>query len=69
MRALPDLVASFGTIEGFNIPVTRELTNRCFLLANSSGEDIAKDLQNFDTEIPSQAPVLEEITTNQTIGQ
>jgi hypothetical protein len=69
VRALPDLVASFGTIEGFNMPVTRELTNRCFLLANSSGEDIAKDLQDFDTEIPSQAPVLEELTATQTIGQ
>ena len=69
VRALPDLIASFGTIEGFNMPVTRELTNRCFLLANSSSDDIAKDLQNFDTEIPSQAPVLEEITATQTIGQ
>ncbi len=55
VSALPDLVSSFGNIEGFNIQATRELTNKCFQLANSSGEDIAEDLQEFDTT--SQAPV------------
>ena len=69
VRALPGLIASFGTIEGFNLPVTRELTNRCFLLANSSGDDIAEELQKFDSEIPSQTPVLEEVNVTQTIGQ
>jgi HPt (histidine-containing phosphotransfer) domain-containing protein len=69
VRALPELVASFGTIEGFNLPVTRELTNRCFLLANSSGDDIAEELQKFDTDIPTQAPVTKETTVSQTIGQ
>ncbi len=67
VRALPELVASFGKIEGFNLPVTRELTNRCFLLANSSGEDIAEDLQSFDTATAVSSAGESAVT--QTIGQ
>ncbi len=68
VRALPGLIDSFGNIEGFNLSMTRELTNRCFLLANSCGEDMAEGLQNFDSSAPSSQPV-QDINASQTIGQ
>jgi len=67
VAALPDLIASFGTIEGFNLSHTRELTNKCFLLANSGGDDIAEGLQNFDTAIAS--PATEQLAVTESVGQ
>jgi len=67
VSVLPDLIASFGTIEGFNLSVTRELTNKCFLLANSGGDDIAEGLQNFDSTIAS--PVVEQLAETHPVGQ
>ncbi len=69
IRALPELVASFRKIEGFNLPVTRELTNRCFLLASSSVDDIAEDLQSFDTTVPASSDSSVDAVATQTIGQ
>ena len=69
VRALPELVASFGKIEGFNLPVTRELTNRCFLLANSSGDDIAEELQGIDTAMTSAVSSPDEATVSQSTVQ
>jgi len=69
VRVLPELIASFGKIEGFNLPVTRELTNRCFLLANSSGDDIAEGLQDFETAMPAATGSASTTAVTQTIGQ
>jgi len=69
INALPGLIASFGKIEGFHLEPTRELTNKCFRLANSSGEDMAQDLSEIDTSVQSQTLPVEEAGVTQTIVQ
>ncbi|MFV0477004.1 MAG: Hpt domain-containing protein [Parahaliea sp.] len=48
VAALPALIASFGEADGFDVSTTRELTNLCFRLAESSIEDLASDLPQLD---------------------
>jgi HPt (histidine-containing phosphotransfer) domain-containing protein len=68
IRALPGLIDSFGNIEGFNLSMTRELTNRCFLLANSCDDDMAESLQDFDASPAPSSHSEQDKGTSHTIG-
>ncbi|TXS93720.1 hypothetical protein FV139_08750 [Parahaliea maris] len=46
--ALPGLVASFGDAAGFDVTTTRELTNRCFRMAENGVDDLASDMPQLD---------------------
>jgi chemotaxis protein histidine kinase CheA len=50
IEALPALVASYSTDGELDLGNTRQLTNRCFVLARSGGKDLAE-------EIPQTEPV------------
>lgn len=51
--ALPALVASFRDPKGFDVTATRELTNRCFRMAETGADDLASDLPQLDDPTPS----------------
>ena len=44
VAALPALVTSYRKVEGMDIGLARELTNRCFRMAKASDEDLSGDL-------------------------
>ncbi|MCB1678855.1 MAG: Hpt domain-containing protein [Halioglobus sp.] len=48
VAALPGLVMSYRRAEGLDVEQARQLTNRCFALANTAGEDLAKALHAAD---------------------
>ena len=48
VAALPDLVLSYQGEEGLDVDHTRELTNRCFALANASDEELADTMPPAD---------------------
>ncbi|TXS92343.1 Hpt domain-containing protein [Parahaliea aestuarii] len=48
VNALPALVASFGEMSGFDATTTRELTNRCFRMAETGVDDLASDMPLLD---------------------
>ncbi len=48
IAALPAVVASFSDPNGFDVHTTRELTNRCFRMAESGEDDLASDLPQLD---------------------
>ncbi|WP_157976727.1 Hpt domain-containing protein [Parahaliea mediterranea] len=56
VNALPALVASFGESPGFDAATTRELTNRCFRMAETGADDLASDMPQLDeASIPASA--------------
>lgn len=55
--ALPGLVASFGEAEGFDVNTTRELTNRCFRMAETGVDDLASDMPQLDDTGVPPSPV------------
>ena len=55
VRELPDLVMSYKHDTGFNVDRVRQLTDRCFTMANGSGEDLASDLSQMEEQVQSGA--------------
>lgn len=48
VAALPALVMSYKQADGFDESGVRELTNKCFRMANSAEADLAEDLPQFE---------------------
>lgn len=48
VSALPALVASFQDADGFDVATTRELTNRCFRMAETGVDDLASEMPQLD---------------------
>lgn len=46
--ALPDLIASYKDGTGFEVARVRELTDRCFRMAEGAGEDLAESMPQVD---------------------
>lgn len=58
VRALPSLVASYREAGELDVDSTRQLTNRCFLLARSGGREASprEKVLRGPTRLPTQAP-------------
>ena len=67
VEALPGLVASYHTDGQLDEEHTRQLTNRCFLMARSGGNDLAEDLPA--NEAAMAAPVVSAVSVSGNIGQ
>lgn len=52
--ALPGLILAYKSEEGMDLSHVRELTNRCFRLANAVGEDLANTLPGGDDAAAGQ---------------
>jgi Hpt domain len=66
VQELPGLVMSYKENDGFDVTRTRELTDRCFLVASGSGPDLAEGLPQIEEQVhvgAADAPVSE------TLGQ
>jgi Hpt domain len=69
VAALPDLVASFREPEGFDVKTTRELTNRCFRMAETGIDDLASEMPQLDEPAVSPSAVTEEHSALHPAGQ
>jgi chemotaxis protein histidine kinase CheA len=67
VEALPGLVASYHTDGQLDEEHTRQLTNRCFLMARSGGNDLAEELPA--NEAAMAAPVVSAVSVAGNIGQ
>ncbi|MBN7797138.1 Hpt domain-containing protein [Parahaliea mediterranea] len=56
VTALPGLVASFQDPGGFDVSTTRELTNRCFRMAETGADDLASDMPQMDGAATPSGP-------------
>ena len=68
ISALPDLVASYKNAGQLDLSTARELTNRCFRIADSGESDLAEDLPNTDEEVRKSVAVLSQPVIPQPIG-
>lgn len=66
VRELPGLVMSYKQDTGFNVSKVRELTDRCFRMADGAGEDLAGDLSRVDELVRGGA---EGASVSETLGQ
>ena len=66
---LPVLVESYKEDNGLDIEKTRELTNRCFRMTSSGGEDLAEDMPGVDGSVVPLRPAAEETAATDSLGQ
>lgn len=66
---LPVLVESYKEDNGLDIDKTRELTNRCFRMTSSGGEDLAEDMPGVDSSVVPLRPAAEETAATDSLGQ
>ena len=65
--ALPDLVDSYSNDEGPDVERIRQLTERCFRIAQSGGEDLAQDLPQADEVMGSPAGMVDKTSAIETL--
>jgi hypothetical protein len=66
--ALPGLVLSYKNPGDLDLGSVRELTNRCFSLANSSENDLAEELPSAEGDVLKPRTVTTEFAEPQSIG-
>jgi chemotaxis protein histidine kinase CheA len=68
VSALPDLVSSYSNAEGPDVERIRQLTERCFRMAQSGGEDLAEDLPQANEVMGSPAGIVDNTSAIETLS-
>ncbi len=60
IEGLPQLVQSYKTPGMMDVDQARDLTNRCFRIAQSGGDDLAEDLPAAEARVAKQPEIIEQ---------
>jgi hypothetical protein len=69
IATLPDLVASYREAGELDVMNTRQLTNRCFVMAKSGGGDLAEEIIRPEPVMKGPAALVSPVPVSGTVGQ
>ena len=68
VTALPGLVASYSDEQGAEVESIRELTDRCFRMANTGGNDLAEQIPSIQGVISSTGGNVDKSSSSETLA-